>query len=813
MRRPAFYLALAFSGGILLCRAITVESVILVGVLSFAAAFVGMILPRGRLSTVASLTAALMAGLFVCSYRERALKFGDLRQIFSDRAVRLSVRGVLMHSPAWRETAGDQSHFCCKGTSLLSLREVEMPDVWRPVRGRVRVTFLSGRPIPISCGDLIQVNGTIRRISKATNPGQFDRRVYWHRRGVDYSLLVKGETGVRLLHSGWIMGPWRVIERARKRLRRGLEHGIPDCPERRIILAMILGYRGGVGDEVSAPFRNTNTLHILAISGLHVGFMYLMIKVILKVLIVPPRFTALIAISLIAAYAAVTGLHVPVVRASLMFVCFLAAPLFGRRTDSVNSLGVAACILLAINPLQLFDPGFQLSFVAVLSILLLAEPIAGLFLRVWPCAPLAGQLLISRGERIQWHIGRKLILLFSTSIAAWAGLAPLIAKTFHVVSPLGLIANLVVIPSGLAIVCLGFSGAMASLVFPPLATLFNNLNCLVVYLMRRAVMAIGSIPYGWFYAAAPTPLQFASYYGLLAICGLVIVKRGPVKVKPLVLLAAAVIVILPFAFSPEKPLLTVTFLDVGEGDATYIELPAGENLLIDGGPQRGFPAGRMVISPFLKSRGRARVDTVLLTHPHLDHISGLFTVLEEFSVERVVLAGWGDSSKVYRQFLELARKKGIPVYMVGRGDSLAVGAGLKFTVINPGPSLHCGTRSDLNNNSVALLLEYGSVRILLCADMEREAEEDLCSGGLPSGIDILRTGHHGSATSSTYEFLRRVSPRWAIISAGANNRFGHPSPEALVRLRELGIKILRTDLHGAITLTTDGQEISLETFR
>jgi competence protein ComEC len=621
-------------------------------------------------------------------------------------------------------------------------------------------------------------------------------------------MTVRGESQIRCVESGRARGFFRSIDAVRTRLRRGLEAGIPDGAERQIILAMILGYRKSVGDEVRRNFQITNTMHILSISGLHVAFFCLMVSGVLHLLRFNQRASALVAIPLIAAYALITGLAVPVVRSSVMFIAFLSAPFFSRQRDTVNSLGAAALVLLAVNPLQLFDTGFQLSFAAVLAILLFAQPITDGFRRIWPCRPLPGQLLVSRAERVRWYFGNRLILLCAASIATWIGMTPLVARYFHVVTPLGLLGNTVVIPAGLAIVCLGFSAALASLISLRLAALFNLLNYCVVWLMLVSIRYIGRIPCSWRYVAAPGPIRLVLYYGILTF-----VYFAWSKKRRLALLGAALCLVLPFAFSTAKPQMRIVFLDVGQGDAAYCEFPRGEGLLIDGGPRAGVSAGRVVLRPFLQSLGRSGIDTALLTHAHDDHVDGLFTVLGEFSVQRLVLGGSAPSFDNCRRLLSVAQANGVNVYRIGRGDRLAEGEGVAITALNPGGEPFHGARADPNNDSVALMVEYGEVKILLCGDMEKEAEDELCRCNLPLKADVLRIGHHGSRGSSTEEFLNRVSPKWAVVSAGENNRFGHPSPEALARLRERGCTVLRTDLHGAITVATDGRKIEVSTFR
>jgi competence protein ComEC len=259
--------------------------------------------------------------------------------------------------------------------------------------------------------------------------------------------------------------------------------------------------------------------------------------------------------------------------------------------------------------------------------------------------------------------------------------------------------------------------------------------------------------------------------------------------------------------------LTVTFLDVGQGDAICVEMPRGEALLVDGGPGGAADTGRRVVVPFLKAIGRSRMETVLLTHAHDDHYGGLGAVVEEFPVQTLTVAAKGDAPAPVRRLLECFRRAGSGMLPVAAGDVLISKGGVRITVLNPGNAPSDGTHKGENNHSVALMIAFGRTKMLLCGDMEQEAEAALCQGGMSLGADVLKVGHHGGETSCTSEFIRRVSPMWAVVSVGRQNRFGHPSSETLARLREAGSIVLRTDLHGAVTFISDGEEWRMKTFR
>lgn len=284
--------------------------------------------------------------------------------------------------------------------------------------------------------------------------------------------------------------------------------------------------------------------------------------------------------------------------------------------------------------------------------------------------------------------------------------------------------------------------------------------------------------------------------------------------KVLILLLAA-LAILVWAVVLRQPshLLKVTFLDVGQGDSAFIQFPYGGNMLIDGGQGGRYDMGKRVLTPFLRRKGVRRIDILLLTHPHADHVGGLPTVLRNFEVGLVLESGQSHTTYSYEEFLRLVEEKKIPYRVVKDGESIEGYKRVKIHVLNPPPTLLEGTRSDLNNNSVVLKLIYGKTSLLLSADIEAEAEERLLSYGHLLKSTLIKVPHQGSHSSSTKPFLKLVDPEAAIISVGRRNPFGHPSAVVLKRYQEMGIRTYRTDRQGAVIFTTDGRKCWIKTMR
>ncbi len=259
----------------------------------------------------------------------------------------------------------------------------------------------------------------------------------------------------------------------------------------------------------------------------------------------------------------------------------------------------------------------------------------------------------------------------------------------------------------------------------------------------------------------------------------------------------------------QKPhILKVIFFDVGQGDAILIQFPCGGNMLIDGGEQI---QGERVILPYLRKEGIRKIDTLVLTHPHADHVGGLIPVLKTLPVGLIVESGFPHTTDLYMEFLEVIYEKKIPYKTVHRGEELTGFSGVRIEFLNPpDPFLEAGG-ADINNNSVVIKLSYGRVQFLFCADIEKEAERELLNYGGRLQSHVIKVPHHGSKSSSSWEFIKEVSPEVAIISVGRRNRFGHPDSMTLNKYKRVDSRIYRTDINGAIIISTDGKSYRIKT--
>ncbi|MDH7480857.1 MAG: ComEC/Rec2 family competence protein [Armatimonadota bacterium] len=288
--------------------------------------------------------------------------------------------------------------------------------------------------------------------------------------------------------------------------------------------------------------------------------------------------------------------------------------------------------------------------------------------------------------------------------------------------------------------------------------------------------------------------------------------------RAITLLSVAVVIlgIWLLALSPREKVLEVTFLDVGQGDCIFVRTPSGRTMLVDGGGRADIPEdetiGLRVVTPFIRSVGLNRIDIVVLTHPHEDHVQGLIRVLKDFEIGMVLDLAVPHPSQAYTTFLNVISSRKIDYRKALRGQTIDFGDGVQAKILNP-PKLHFeGTGDDLNNNSIVLRLTYGHQSVLLAGDAGIEAEKSMISAGLPLKSTVLKVAHHGSENATSEEWVRAVSPKVAVISAGRNNPFGHPSGNVLRRLEVVGVKVYRTDHGGAIRLKITPSECKVYSF-
>jgi competence protein ComEC len=495
-----------------------------------------------------------------------------------------------------------------------------------------------------------------------------------------------------------------------------------------------------------------------------------------------------------------------------MVITFFLSILFNRNRNLLHTLVLAAFLILIFSPPSLFDVSFQLSFLAVLSILTLVPRILQALKREDILPPKK----TSWGGTIWKYI--KLSLL--VTMVATLGTAPFVVLHFNRISPTGLLTNLFAIPwVGFLIVPLSLIASLFSFFFHPLATLLIQINSFFTTTLLGVVTFFASLPFASLFIPTPTVFEMILFY--LFLFFVVYLRKG--KIARHLLIGIGMVFISNLLFWNVRGLfqkdLVMTFIDVGQGDSILIEFPKGERMLIDGGGlhEDRFDIGKNVIAPFLWKKKIHRVDYLVLTHPDPDHLKGLNFIASHFSIGQFWDNGLQPHNETYDQFQDTLLRKKIKRVLINDKTPLQTINGVQIFFYNP-PELEkfhkpYRQQSFSNNHSLVMKLRFKKTDILLTGDVEKEAEDRMMREGYPLKADILKIPHHGSATSNSSHFIERVRPAYAILSVGERNIGRLPHPGVLKRYEEAGAKIFRTDQQGAITVRMDGENIAVKPFR
>ncbi len=564
-----------------------------------------------------------------------------------------------------------------------------------------------------------------------------------------------------------------------------------------LLKALLVGVRGDVDNDIRDAFANAGVIHVLAVSGLHVGFVLAGLISLFSFLHIPNPWRILLVMLCLIFYALLTGLKPSVFRATVMAIVFLGGQLMQRRAHLLNTLSIAAIILLFISPLDVFEPGFQLSFAAVLGIIFIYQRLSHL----------TAAIKIQASERGHIFIGH-IINLFLVSLAAQIATIPLTIYYFNRLSLISVLANLIVIPMIAVIVALGMVALLLSLVHAALGNIYLN----VVWLLLKAVIvfvhAAQNSPFAYFVMPRPS-IWFLLFY---LMCIFLFVAWPQVKMRK-ALIFSILIVVNAFVWThlgTKERCLKITFFDVGQGDSALFEFPNGKTLLVDAGDRSEYvDYGERVIYPYLVRNGINKIDDVIVTHAHSDHNGGVLFLLEKKRIGRLIKTHVQHDIKLDSLIDVTARQNKVPVCYVQAGDTLLCDAEILLMLLHPTPSfIRCAQHNSAGLNDVSIVFKcvYENLSILMVGDAERSAEESMMKYGTLLQSDILKCGHHGSSTSSSTAFRKAVNAQYGIISVARFNRFGLPSDELIEKFEKEGTLICRTD-SGAVQFLVSRQKL------
>ena len=553
-----------------------------------------------------------------------------------------------------------------------------------------------------------------------------------------------------------------------------------------LVDALVVGRRSGMDRELKTSFASSGLVHLLSISGFHIGLIAAWVVLVLRQLGMSRVPSLTVAASLAMVYVAFLGWPAPAVRAGAMAWVLVWLRWRQRAVQPDALLAATGLVVMLLDPFAVFDLGGWLS---VLSL--------------WGAVRFARWAEEAGGTHWLWQSA-------ASSIGATVATAPVTAWLLGAVAPVGIVLNFIAIP----VAAVAVPGVLASLLVAPLGGVSGALasgSGVALHLLELIAEWGARVPLGHVLVSA-TPESAVPWLLLLALLCWATPRRGGASLASgrLMLAGAAGVwlALVPDVRVPQSGAgrLTLHFVDVGQGDAAVLRTPNGHFVVIDAGPKdERFDAGASRVVPLLKREGADAIDVLVASHAHLDHVGGFGAVLSALPVGTVVEPAAPGIDSTYREMLGLVGKSGAAWDAARRGDRFTVDS-VEFTVVHP-DTAWSGWGLDLNDDSVVLLVRYGAFRAIFMGDAGEGPEAVL--RGRVGHVDLLKVGHHGSRTASGAEWLRELSPTAAILSVGSHNKYGHPTAEALQRLGAQHATIWRTDQEGTVTVSTDGRRVEV----
>ncbi len=839
---PLFFAATGLIAGILIENTIDLSSGFWMTLL--ACCTIGtFLLFAGREHTIPSHVIAFAATIcFLCLGAIRLDSFyrprpEDIRNFVSDEQKLATIRGLIVTEPYTNnygftvepnqpEDANDNAnkkdksknpkfeykqwqfakfmHRDPSSSFYLKIKEIKTVGGWAKISGIVRAQ-VDEPTLDLQAGDYIQADCWLRRFSQPSNPGQFNTAAYLARRNVYVAAFIETRESIELPKS-YDKSTFTKLTKLKRIIREKATYALLDNqstenPSEGLLQALLLGYRGNIDNETYEAFHKTGLLHLISLSGMHLGILIGIIWWLCKTAGLMKYTRAIICIIAIGLFLLIVPPRAPTVRAAIIGWLFCASFLFRRHSSALNTLSLAAIILLLIRPTQLFEAGWQLSFASVLGILSFTNRIAG-FLhdstnhRFRRTQTGEGNFATNAVKKL----GAAMIALFSVGLAAWLGSAGILLYYFYAITPLASILTVLVFPFVAGILAIGYLKMILSFLLPMtawgLGVIVTKLAGALIWIVEHIAkinvsqILVGHVP------IAPIIL----YYCLIFFAAFVYFRRPLLKRSVCAVMALSLIVFLGVTKwqRTHRDNLILTCLDVGHGQAILAQLPGKTNLLFDAGSLSRNDVGRRIVVPFLNYMGINNIDSIVISHNDIDHINGIPEIVESCEVDHIYadeafIEGtdkWGTA-----QFLnECLAKKGLTIQRIEK--NLNVGREANINILWPsGPSKQNTQLSD-NDKSLVSLIKFAGRKVLLCSDIERFAQIELKRLYPELKADIVVVPHHGSVRTSTPDFLRMLDAEILLCSCG--KRQYENMPDA-TRQRSKG-KQFYTPSDGAISV-------------
>lgn len=636
---------------------------------------------------------------------------------------------------------------------------------------KILINIKMSQDIPsIKYGDSLYIEGEFKQPEEARNYKGYNYKQY---------LKTKKIIGTVELEKAKILksSNGSFIHNIQKYIRDTINGTLTD-EEGNLLLAILLGDKDKLSEDIQESFKTSNLSHMLAVSGTHVSYIILGLTYVLQNSIIGKKNGKIVCIIFLLAFMAITNFTPSVTRACIMAILTLFSSIIYRKSDVYTNISVAALITLIFNPYSLLDLGFQLSYGGTIGIIIFIKRI---------------QEKKSNSKVINYIKQMALVSIYANII-----IIPIMMYHFNTVSFTFIISNIMASPILGIIVITGFLFIIASITVKPLTRLIAIFIKPILSILIKISQICSKLPFSNILVVTPYMFNVISYYAIILYC-IKSKKNNKCKIIICLLIVLILINFIIYIF-PQK--LRIFFIDVGQGDSTLIITPDKKTVLIDGGGSDSFDVGKKVLLPYLLDRRILKIDYVLISHFDTDHCGGILTIMEKVKVKNIIISEQAEHSENYERFKKLMIHKKIRLIEVKKGDKIKIGRYSEFKILFPTSRLL--SENPLNNNSIVAQFNYNNFKMLFTGDIEKLAEQQILKAEKAEiRADILKVAHHGSKTSSIPEFIKAVKPKIALIGVGKNNTFGHPNQQTIKNLENIKCRIYRTDLQGEIIIKID----------
>lgn len=636
---------------------------------------------------------------------------------------------------------------------------------------KILINIKMSQDIPsIKYGDSLYIEGEFKQPEEARNYKGYNYKQY---------LKTKKIIGTVELEKAKILksSNGSFIHNIQKYIKDTINGTLTD-EEGNLLLAILLGDKDKLSEDIQESFKTSNLSHMLAVSGAHVSYIILGLTYVLQNSIIGKKNEKIVCIIFLLFFMAITNFTPSVTRACIMAVLTLFSGIIYRKSDVYTNISVAALITLIFNPYNLLDLGFQLSYGGTIGIIIFIKRI---------------QEKKSNSKVINYIKQMALVSIYANII-----IIPIMMYHFNTVSFTFIISNIMASPILGIIVITGFLFIIASITVKPLTRLIAIFIKPILSILIKISQICSKLPFSNILVVTPYMFNVISYYAIILYC-IKSKKNNKCKIIICLLIVLILINFIIYIF-PQK--LRIFFIDVGQGDSTLIITPDKKTVLIDGGGSDSFDVGEKVLLPYLLDRRILKIDYVLISHFDTDHCGGILTIMEKVKVKNIIISEQAEHSENYERFKKLMIHKKIRLIEVKKGDKIKIGRYSEFKILFPTSRLL--SENPLNNNLIVAQFNYNNFKMLFTGDIEKLAEQQILKTEKAEiRADILKVAHHGSKTSSIPEFIKAVRPKIALIGVGKNNTFGHPNQQTIKNLENIKCRIYRTDLQGEIIIKID----------